>query len=61
MPRVLQPTTDDADELLAQAAREVDRTLIRWALSLSPLNRLRAATQSAASLEALRNAKRTYG
>ena len=41
---------DDVDELVVQAARDVDRTLICWALSLSPLDRLRAATKSAASL-----------
>jgi hypothetical protein len=51
---------DDLDELLEQAVREVDRTLIHWALSLSPLDRLRAATKSAASLESLRNAKRAH-
>ena len=47
----------EVDELVQQAAREVDRTLIRWALSLSPLDRLRAAVSSAASLRALRDAK----
>lgn len=51
---------EDRDELLEQAAREVDRTLIHWALSLSPLERLRAATKSAASLESLRKAKRAH-
>ena len=45
------------DDLVREAAREVDRTLIRWALSLSPLDRLRAAVSSAASLQALRDAK----
>jgi hypothetical protein len=45
------------EELVRQAAGEVDRTLIDWALSLSPLERLRAAMRSAASLEALRDAK----
>jgi hypothetical protein len=53
--------TDDVDALVVQAASEVERALIRWALSLSPLDRLRAATKSAASLEALKNAKRTHG
>ena len=47
----------DVEELVRQAAREVDRTLIDWALSLSPLERLRASMRSAASLEALRDAK----
>jgi hypothetical protein len=45
------------DELVRQAACEVDRTLIDWALTLSPLERLRASMRSAASLEALRDAK----
>ena len=52
---------DELEELLLEASREVDRTLIRWALSLSPLDRLRAATASAVSLEALRDAKRDDG
>jgi hypothetical protein len=47
----------EVDELVRQAAREVDMTLIRWALSLSPLDRLRAAVSSASSLHALRDAK----
>ena len=47
----------DVDELVRQAAREVDRTLISWALTLSPLERLRASMRSAASLGALRDAK----
>jgi len=47
----------EVDDLVREAAREVDRTLIRWALSLSPLDRLRAAVSSAASLRALRDAK----
>jgi hypothetical protein len=52
---------EELEELFVQASREVDRTLIHWALSLSPLDRLRAATKSAASLEALSNAKRDDG
>ena len=47
----------DVEQLVRQAAREIDRTLIDWALSLSPLERLRASMRSAASLEALRDAK----
>ena len=47
----------DVEELVREAAREVDRTLIQWALSLSPLDRLRASMRSAASLQALRDAK----
>jgi hypothetical protein len=45
------------EELVREAAREVDRTLIDWELTLSPLERLRASMRSAASLEALRDAK----
>ena len=52
---------EEMDELLLQASREVDRTLIHWALSLSPLDRLRVATRSAASLQALRDAKQDGG
>ena len=51
----------DVDQLVRQAAREVDRTLIRWALSLSPLDRLRAAVNSGTSLQALRDAKSNAG
>lgn len=47
----------DVEELVRQAAREVDRRLIDWALSLSPLERLRASVRSAASFEALRDVK----
>ncbi|MFZ1866796.1 MAG: hypothetical protein WAU39_21420 [Polyangiales bacterium] len=47
----------DVEELVREAAREVDRTLIQWALSLSPLDRLRASMRSAASLQVLRDAK----
>jgi len=47
----------DVDDLVREAAREVDRTLIQWALSLSPLDRLRASMRSAASLQVLRDAK----
>ena len=47
----------EIEELVRLAAREVDRTLIQWALSLSPLDRLRASMCSAASLQALRDAK----
>lgn len=48
------------DEVLKGRGKvvEVDRTLIQWALLLAPLERLRAATISAASLDAWRNAKR---
>ncbi|MGB5268483.1 MAG: hypothetical protein WBN30_17955 [Polyangiales bacterium] len=52
---------EELEVLLLEASREVDRTLIQWALALSPLDRLRAATSSAASLEALRSAKQDDG
>ncbi|HET6417317.1 MAG TPA: hypothetical protein VFG22_13560 [Polyangiales bacterium] len=47
----------DVEELVRAAAREVDRALIQWALSFSPLDRLRASMRSAASLQAFRDAK----
>ena len=59
-PRVVsdKPTkAREVDELIRRAARDVDRTLIQWALSLSPLDRLRAAVRSAASLQTLRDAR----
>ena len=47
------PTPDPlllVDPELRQAAAEVDRTLIRWALSLTPRQRLDAATRAARAL-----------
>lgn len=38
------------DTALQAAAAEVDRTLIRWMLSLTPLERLRASTNAARAL-----------
>ena len=41
-------TTDGAlDPLVVAAAREVDQTLLDWALSLSPRERLRACSNAA--------------
>jgi hypothetical protein len=39
---------------LEQLAREVDRTLIQWSLSLSPMERLRAASKSLRGLRRFR-------
>lgn len=38
------------DPLVQQAAREVDPTLLDWALSLSPRERLRACTRATNAL-----------
>lgn len=46
------------DPELVEAAREVDRTLIRWSLGLTPLERLRACTRATSTLERLRHASR---
>ena len=47
-------TRDDSrpplDPLVVAAAREVDRTLLDWALSLSPRERLRACSKAAITL-----------
>ena len=42
------------DPDVVEASYEVDRTLLRWALELSPLERLRACTRTATTLESLR-------
>lgn len=44
------------DPELVEAAREVDQTLLRWSLGLTPLERLRACTQATSTLERLRHA-----
>lgn len=46
------------DPLIVEAAREVDGTLLDWALGLSPRERLRACTKATAALEHLREAKK---
>lgn len=46
------------DPDLIAAAREIDRTLLRWSLELTPLERLRACTQATSTLERLRHASR---
>jgi hypothetical protein len=38
------------DPLVVQAAKEVDGTLLDWALSLTPRERLRASTQAERTL-----------
>ena len=40
----------------SQASREIDRTLLRWSLGLTPLERLRACSQATATLDRLRHA-----
>lgn len=42
------------DPELVEASREVDRTLLRWSLELSPLERLRACTRTTTTLSFLR-------
>jgi hypothetical protein len=44
------------EDLLAQAATEVDESLIDWYLELSVIERLRSASRSAAVLERLARA-----
>lgn len=41
------------EQLMEQAAAEVDRSLLRWALEMSPLERLRACTRAARALARL--------
>lgn len=42
------------DPLMVQASAEVDRSLLRWMLSLSPRERLRAAGRAAGALARIR-------
>lgn len=42
------------DPELVEAANEVDVTLLRWSLGLSPLERLQMCTQMAGALDGLR-------
>jgi hypothetical protein len=44
------------DELIARAVTEVDESLLEWCLQLSVIERLRAASRSAATLERLARA-----
>jgi hypothetical protein len=57
------PTAHELERVLAlrdpdlvEASHEVDRTLLRWSLELTPLERLRACTRTATTLELLRGA-----
>ena len=43
-------TQPEHDPLIVQAAREVDRSLLDWALTLSPRERLRACTKAGVAL-----------
>jgi hypothetical protein len=42
------------DSELVEAAREVDLSLLRWSLGLTPLERLRSCTRMASTLDRLR-------
>ena len=48
---------NNLDSELEAAVAEVDRTLIRWMLSLTPEERLRAATRFGRTIEKLRRAR----
>lgn len=50
-------TTAGDDASLDQAVQEVDRSLLRWSLGLSPRERLRAATRAGMILTRLRRAR----
>ena len=50
-------TTAGGDASLDQAVQEVDRSLLRWSLGLSPRERLRAATRAGMILTKLRRAR----
>jgi hypothetical protein len=45
-----RPAERSLDPLVVEAAREVDQTLLDWALSLSPRERLRACSNAAITL-----------
>jgi hypothetical protein len=48
----------DLPEDIVAASREVDRTLIRWLLSLPPFERVAWSMRTAAALEAFRRVDR---
>ncbi|MCA9550568.1 MAG: hypothetical protein KC933_11070 [Myxococcales bacterium] len=48
--RALAAVLDRVDPELRAAASDVDRTLLAWSMSLSPLERLRASSRAAAAL-----------
>lgn len=49
-PVLASTTRVELDPLVIQAAREVDRSLLDWALSLSPRQRLRACSNAGLAL-----------
>ena len=49
------------DPLLVEAADEVDRGLLRWSLSLTPRERLRACSRAAATLARLGRGRSSGG
>lgn len=52
----LERTIAEQDPDLTKASYEIDRTLLRWSLGLTPIERLRACTQATSTLERLRRA-----
>ncbi len=52
----VERTIAEQDPELVEASYEIDRTLLRWSLGLTPLERLRACTQATNTLERLRRA-----
>jgi hypothetical protein len=61
LPVSSSPTAQELERLLllrdpelVEASREVDRTLLRWALELTPLERLRACMRTTSTLDSLR-------
>ena len=48
------PPLNGIDRELLQASRDVDRSLLRWYLTLSPMQRLEASSSAAAGLYAFR-------
>ena len=55
---VYSPYESDANRLPTHSEDGTDLTLIRWMLSLTPLERLRTAQQYARSVQRLRDAAR---
>lgn len=54
----LEALPDAPETLPAYSEDGVDLTLIRWMLSLTPLERLRTVQRNAASMQRLRNGRR---
>ncbi len=61
VPVVPSPTAQELEHSLSlrdpdlvEASYEVDRTLLRWSLELTPLERLRSCTRTTTTLDNLR-------